>query len=244
MSSGHDPDLGSAIDSRLGNPDWVDNWTVGEGLRMEFIDAQGQVWLCHKPVSEQRARSLSLPEGASFALFGGLVADAAYFSRSPLTNADGPLETMEVDGLRFAFVARPLANERIAGASGERPEREAPDTAELKRPADKDRRRSARPPGATVMSIDKHHTMLYASGRSIEVLDFGDCMFASPAWHAPNDVADRDELDLPTGWTLRTAELTSDLIAVIPNPAKVVMLGDGSGFHGPLPISQLESACR
>ena len=126
MTSRHDP--------RLGNPEWVDNWTVGEGLRMEFIDAQGQVWLCHEPVTEQRARALSLPDGASLALLGGLVADAAYFSRSPLADTDGPLDTMEVDGLRFSFVARPV---------GQRTRREAP----------------------TVLSIDKHHTMLYASGR-------------------------------------------------------------------------------
>jgi hypothetical protein len=89
------------FDSRLGNPDWVDNWTVGSGLRMEFIDARGH-------------------------------------------------------------------------------------------------------PGTGTVSF----------------------------------------VDLPNGWTLRTAELTSDLIAVIPNPSKVAILGDGSGFHGPLPISQLESACR
>ena len=99
---------------------------------MEFIDAQGQVWLCHEPVTEQRARSLSLPDGASFSLFGGLVADAAYFSRSPRADTDGPLDTMQVDGLRFAFVARPVGNERVAGAA--------------------------------VLSIDKHHTMLYAVG--------------------------------------------------------------------------------
>lgn len=200
------------FDSRLGNPDWVDNWTVGSGLRMEFIDARGQVWLCQEPVTQERARSLSLPDGASFALLGGLVADVAYFSRSPLADVDGPLDTMTVGGLRFSFVARPLASERIAGA--------------------------------TVLSVDKHHTMLYASGRSIDVLGFGDGTFAPAAWSAPNDAPDRGELDLPNGWTLRTAELTSDLIAVIPNPSKVAILGDGSGFHGPLPISQLESACR
>ena len=184
---------------------------------MEFIDRRGQVWLCQEPVTEERARALSLPNGASLALLGGLVADAAYFSRSPLADGDGPLDTMEVDGLRFSFVARPLSNERLAGTA--------------------------------VLSIDKHHTMLYGSGRSIGVLDFGDGTFAPPAWNAPNvapdrDEADRSELDLPKQWSLRAAALTTDLIAVIPNPAKVAILADGSGFHGPLPISQLESACR
>ena len=239
---------GPRFDSRLGNPEWVDNWTVGAGLRMEFIDSNGQVWLCHEPVTQERARALSLPDGTSLSLLGGLVADAAYFSRSPLADADGPLDTTEVDGLRFSFVARPLANERIAGASAERSDSEAPHAAELKRPTGRDRRRSAGPPGTTVMSIDKDHTMLHASGHSIDVLDFGDGTLALPAWSAPNALnrseVDRSELDLPDQWSLRTVKLTHDLIAVIPNPAKVAILKDGSGFHGPLPISQLESACR
>ena len=44
-----DPKLASH--PRLGNPEWVDNWTVGSGLRMEFIDGLGQVWLCQEPVT-------------------------------------------------------------------------------------------------------------------------------------------------------------------------------------------------
>ena len=179
---------------------------------MEIIDRDGQVWLCQEPVTVEQVRALSLPDGLSPALVGEAVADVAYFSRSPLADRDGPLDVIEIDGLRFAFVARPMGHERIAGA--------------------------------TVMSVDKHHTMLYASGRSIDVLDFGDGTFASAAWSAPNGAPDRGELNLPNGWTLRAAELTSDLIAVIPNPSTVAILNNGSGFHGPLPISQLESACR
>lgn len=199
-------------DPRLGNPDWSDNWTVGSGLRMEVIDQLGQVWLCHEPVTLEQARSLVLPDRASLFGPGHAVADLAYFSRSPGATADGPLDTMEIDDLRFSFVGRPVANERVEGV--------------------------------TVMSIDKHHTMLYAAGRAIELLDFGDGTFATPAWKAPKPAADRGDLGLPNGWTVRTAELTGDLIAVIPNPATVAILADGSGFHGPLPISQLESACR
>jgi len=203
-------DLEPRRNLRLGNPEWCDNWTVGSGLRMEFIDGLGRVWLCQEPISEERARSLSLPEGATLALLGGALADAAFFRRSPGATADGPLEVMEVDGMRFSFVARPMAHQRLASV--------------------------------TVMSIDKHHTMLYAAGRVIDVLDFGDGSFATPAWASPKQedahAPEQRGSDLPNGWALRTAELTDDLAASIPNPAKVAILADGSGFHGPLSMNQ------
>ena len=93
----------------------------------------------------------------------------------------------------------------------------------------------------TVMSIDKHHMMLYAAGRVIEVLDFGDGTFATPAWNAANHSGGRSDLDLPNGWALRTAELIGDLVVTIPNPATVAILADGSGFHGPLSMAQLDN---
>ena len=196
------------LDPRLGNPEWRDNWTVGRGLRMEFLDQLGQVWQCHESVTKEQTRDLVLPAGASLALLGHAVADIAFFARSPGAAVAGPLDAVDVDGLRFSMVARPLANERVAGV--------------------------------TVMSIDKHHTTLYAAGRVIELLDFGDGTFATPAWKTANRSGERSDLDLPNGWALRTAELTNDLGATIPNPATVAILADGSGFHGPLPISQLE----
>ncbi len=202
------------FDPRLGEPDWSDNWTVGTGWRMEIIDSAGRVWLCHEPLTKDQARALVLPTGTSPALFGQAIADAAYFSRSPDADVDGPLDTMEVAGLRFSFVARP-GGQRSAG------------------------QRSVE--GATVLTVDKHHSLLYAAGRTIEVLDFGDGTFAPPAWAGP----DRPQSQpAEPGWVRREVELTDDLIAVIPNPADVVIFDDGFGFHGPLPLSQLESATR
>ncbi|MCP4834080.1 MAG: hypothetical protein GY895_04885 [Phycisphaera sp.] len=175
---------------------------------MEVIDRLSQVWLCQAPVTTERAHGLALPDGASLFGPGQAVADLAFFRRSPGATDDGRLDTMEIDGLGFSFVGRPVAVERVEDV--------------------------------TVMSIDKHHTMLYAAGRAIEVLDFGDGTFATPAWTGSAPIGD---VDLPNDWTVRTVELTDDLVAVIPNPATVVMV-DGFGFHGPLPTSQLESACR
>lgn len=199
--------MSSDLDARLGNPGWVDNWTIGSGLRMEVIDQLGQVWLCQEPVTEELARSLVLPDGASLFGPGEAVADLAYFSRSPGVAVDGPLDTVEIDGLRFSFVGRTVANERVDSV--------------------------------TLLSVDKHHTMLYKAGRVIDVLDFGDGTVATPAWNPPRPAADRGDRGLPNGWAIRTAELTGDLIAVVPNPATVAVLADGSGFHGPLPISRV-----
>lgn len=196
-------------DTRLGNGEWADNWTLGAGLRMEVIDSNGHVWLANSPVTKTQARDLSLPAGTKPALLGGVIADVAYFNRSPGAVVDGPLESCEIDGLRFTFVARPAGQRRVEGA--------------------------------TIMWVDKYHTLLYAAGRTIEVLDFGDGTFALPAWSGPDGA--RSEPAMP-GWVRRQVELTDDLIAVIPSPATVVIFDDRFGFHGPLPISQLESACQ
>ena len=71
----------------------------------------------------------------------------------------------------------------------------------------------------------------------IDVLDVGDGTVATPAWTGSAPIGD---VDLPNEWTMRAVDLGVDLIAVIPNPATVVMI-NGFGFHGPLPIAQLES---
>lgn len=187
----------------LGNPDWADNWTVDVGgLLMEIIEtATRNVWLCHSPVTIEQYHSLDLPAGFVTSGIGRAVADEAYFRRSPGAEADGPLDTLDVDGLRFAFVARPG-------------EREA-DIAE-----------------AMVLWVDKHHSMRYAAGRTIPILDFGDGTAATPAFTPPSEPA--TDRALPAGWSVRDVELAGDLLVEIPNPARVVFFPDGSGFHGPL----------
>lgn len=193
----------------IGNPDWSDNWTIGRGgLRMEIIDATTRdVWLCHEVVTTERARSLPLPEGFAVSGVAEAVADLAYFRRSPEATVDGPVDTMVVDGLLFARVARPIGRE--------------PEHVDL-----------------NVLSIDKHHTMLYVAGRTIDVLDFGDGTVATPAFAPPARAADATgpSRPLPDRWRFRSVTLEHDLTAVVPNPARVVFFPDGSGFHGPVSI--------
>ncbi len=205
----------------LGNADWTDNWTLGDGLRIEIMNtATNDVWICQSPVTAERAESLAVPDGYGRALEGQLIADAAYFRRSPGADSDDPVEVMDIDGLRFARIGRFAGLDPLDGRSG------GPIT------------------DAQVWSIDKHHSMLYVAGRTIEVLDFGDGTSATPAWSPRTSPAQAGKTErlVPSEWSMRTVRLTHDLITEIPNPARVAVFGDGSGFHGPIPDSTIEKA--
>lgn len=202
----------SMMDAAWGNPDWPDNWTLGSGGRIELMEkATFNVWLCQEPVTADQVAALSIPADFMPALSGAVVADAAFFSRSPDADVDGPLDVREIAGLQFVFVARPVGREPV----GER---------------------------SALMSIDKHHTTVYLAGRTIEILDFGDGTVAVPAWSNPEPNAAAPDPELAPDWTIRQVELARDLVAVIPTPAKVAFLSDGSGFHGPVPGSVIAHA--
>ncbi|MEL7209584.1 MAG: hypothetical protein AAGK32_15335, partial [Actinomycetota bacterium] len=59
------------------------------------------------------ARSLVLPEGFAVSGVAGVVADEAWFARSPDASDNGPVDTMLVGDLTFARVARPLRFESL-----------------------------------------------------------------------------------------------------------------------------------
>jgi len=91
----------------LGNPAWSDNWTSGGRTpHMEIISGR-RVWLAQAPCTVEIFDRLQVPEGFLKSGVGNAVADVAYFGRSPDADVDGPLETIEVGGIRFAYVARP-----------------------------------------------------------------------------------------------------------------------------------------
>lgn len=188
----------------LGNPDWADNWTLGRGLRFELIEAETQrVLICQSEVTAVELAAFETPDGYRNALVGDARADMAYFARSPGAESDGPVETIELGGRRFSYVARPAGFETLAS-------------------------------GAIEMTIDKHHSMLYRAGRTLDVLDFGDGTVATPAWGSrdPSVAVTGDMLE--PSWTLRQVRLTDDLLTTIPNPAQVIVLDRAFGFHGPV----------
>jgi len=91
----------------LGNPAWLDNWTTGGRTPHMEIMSGRRVWLAQAPCTVAQFEQLVMPDGFIKSGVGKAVADAAYFARSPDADVDGPLETTEVDGVRFAYVARP-----------------------------------------------------------------------------------------------------------------------------------------
>ncbi len=194
----------SAPDSRLGNPEWADNWTLGGGLRFELMEtATMRVMLCQAEATAAEVESFEPPDGFAHVLVGEARADQAFFARSPGADDAGPLETIELGGRRFSYVARPVGRDVLAS-------------------------------GAIEMTIDKHHAMLYRAGRTLDILDFGDGTVATPAWGSTDpSIALTDDM-LDASWTLRRVRLADDLLTTIPNPARVIVLDKAFGFHGPV----------
>lgn len=203
---------GPTLDPRLGNPEWSDNWTIGPGVRFELLEtATGKVFLCQDAVTEEELAAFERPDGFTQALVGEARADLAYFARSPRSAEDGPLETIELGGRRFGFVARPAGMKALDS-------------------------------GATDMTIDKHHSVLFRAGRTIDVLDFGDGTVAIPAWGSPDPDVSLTDTTLAPGWALRRIQLVDDLVAVVPHPSQVIVLDKRFGFHGPIPGNIVDDA--
>jgi hypothetical protein len=194
-------------------PAWSDNWTHGAGtLHLEILHvASRSVWLSQEAVTDATFDALVPPEGFVKTGVGASVADVAYFRRSPGADRDGPVETLEVGGLRLARVAR------AAGA----PEPGLP--------------------GVRVFPVDKHHVLLFRAGRMLEIMDLGDgfdyvplVVGARGAITGDRPSANPRPRALPEGWSVRTLRLERDLVVELPNPTRVAFFAGGDSFQGPV----------
>lgn len=66
-------------------------------------------------------------------------------------------------------------------------------------------------------AVDKHQSMWFAAGRTIDILDI---------------------LDMGDSWSIREVTLPADLLVELPNPARVCFFQDGSSFQGPLDLER------
>ena len=191
----------------LGNFAWADNWTMGVGVLHIQVMSGRRVWLAQAPCTREQFDRLELPEGFAKIGVGMAVADIAYFRRSPDAVADGPLETIEIGGIRFAYIAK------------------------LGRPE------PARD-GVSVLSVYKHHRVLYRAGRVLEILDAGDGFdyvpLAARARLMSESDADRLRI-LPAGWSIRKVVIRDDLLVELPCPTHAMLLTSGDAFQGPVP---------
>ena len=200
----------TAPDPRLGNPEWADNWTLGGGLRFEVMEAE--------------TRRVFLCQGEVTAAehtgfeppdgFGHALVGAARADQAFFARSPGA----DVDG---PVEAVELGGRRFSYVA---------------RPIGVDTLAS----GAVEMMIDKHHSMLYRAGRTLELLDFGDGTVATPAWGSTDSSRELTTGMLDASWRLRRLRLADDLLTTIPNPARVIVLDQAFGFHGPVDGALIE----
>ncbi|MFT4615230.1 MAG: hypothetical protein ACI9NT_002382 [Bacteroidia bacterium] len=200
----------------MGNPEWKPNWTMdGLNLYGEILElATGKIWLCQQAFTVQAYDALTLPEGFIKSGLGKTAHDVAFFRRPPTAEMDGPLETIEVDGRTFAHVA-------IPGTS--------------------DANFSLKADGLMVLEVNKHHSIMFAKGRTLEIMSFGDGLdyvpqvteiaVGLPGMPFSSKPAERV---LPDGWTVREVTLKEDLFVDVPFPAKVCFFLSGHSFQGPV----------
>lgn len=195
----------------LGNLAWTDNWTHGAGtVHGEILHQESRsVWLAQEATTPAAFDALELPDGFLKTGIGESVADVAYFRRSPGAASDGPLETFDVGGMRFARVAVPGVPE-----PGFR--------------------------GVLVMPVEKHHRVLYAAGRTLEIMDCGDGrdyvpLMANAAMPGMPPRTDPRPRVLPPGWKVRSVILAADLVVELPCPTRITLFSrTGESFQGPV----------
>lgn len=196
-------------DSDIGNVDWTDNWTIGPGIRFELM--------------EVATRSV-------------------WLCQTPVDPAE--LQDLDLpDGWVLAPVGAAGADlayfRRSPGAAVDGP-LEARDVAghrmvRVAVPVAQEHLEA----GVQLLSIDKHHTVRLAAGRTIDVLDAPDGTVQIPAWSSSR----RLTTPLPAGWSSRPVTLTRPLTVALPNPARLVTV-DGCGFHGPVSAADIDEATR
>ena len=195
-----------------GNTAWPHNWSLGgcEFYGEIMDDKTFGVWLSTQPITPDEYASLEIPDGFRKSGVGRSQHDAAFFSRSPHADIDGPVDTIQVGTRTFACVARPGAPE--PGFDGvtvlpvfktHRVLFEAGRTLELIDTNDND------PRGSTLLpqAVDTH--LRRKRDNSIP-------------------------RQMPHGWTTRFITLSETLVVDIPCPARVAIFKNGDIYHGPV----------
>ena len=89
--------------------------------------------------------------------------------------------------------------------------------------------------------VDKHHSLLFKAGRTIEVMSFADGRDYVPVMHdsaigIPG--ASRDnKRQLPEGWTVREIQLKHDLLVHLPTPTRAAFFLSAESFQGPVTLN-------
>lgn len=172
-------------------------------LHMEIIDASTrEVWQGLQPATGDEYRALELEPPFSGVGIGRGAMDESYFRRSPGADADGPMRTMRIGERVFSLCARPLGAATPAGEKGPRQ-----------------------------ITVDKHHTLIFHSGRRVPLLRLAD---GSEYVHTIDGGPDKEALLLPDGWLVRSVEIDETWTVDLPAPTTAFFFRNGDSFQGPL----------
>lgn len=174
--------------------------------------ATRNTWLSHEPLTTEQYEQLKLPEGFVKSGYGTGAMDLAYFRRSPDAPSDGPIQSMQIEGHLFMYVARPEKIEK------------APDGGHYQ--------------GLKIIQVNKHHNLLFKAGRTVEVISCPDAMdyisvIASGSIGFTESQQDTKR-HLPKNWTSREITLETDLLVELPCPTRALFFNNGESFQGPI----------
>ena len=199
----------------MGNPEWQQNWTL-DGLQLygEIMELSTQkIWLCQQSFTPEQYDALQLPDGFIKSGSGYASHDAAFFRRPPNAEQDTPLETLDVDGRVFSQMAMP---------------------------GEVDPDFTIENNGLLLLKVHKHHSVMFAKGRTLAILSMGDGRDYVPQISKILGLPGLPESQgrvLPKGWTIREVTLQEDLFVDVPFPARVCFFTSGHSFQGPLTLS-------
>lgn len=195
-----------------GNTAWSNNWSLGgcEFYGELMDDNTFGVWLSTQPITPEEYATLDVPDGFKKSGVGRSQHDAAFFSRSPHAEVDGPVDTIQVGTRTFACVARPGSPE--PGFEGV-----------TVLPVNKSHR-VLFDAGRTLELIDTNDGDSRGSTLLPQAVDT----------HIHRRRENPIPRQLPAGWTTRFITLTDTLVIDIPRPARVAIFKNGDIYHGPV----------
>lgn len=162
-----------------------------------------RVWQTRLPITRDAFHALTLEPGLAKIGIGLAAMDGHYFRRSPGAREDGPVETRTIDGRVWVHCAKPASAPSLP----------------------------AGPEGPRLLTVDKHHSLIFRAGREIEWLRLPD---GRAYVHVIEGGSDKAPLGLPDGWTLSTEVLSEERTIHLPHPTTVFFFPNGDSYQGPI----------
>lgn len=179
----------------------IDNFHPAEpGLHMEILDTRSmQVWQVMNNVTRDEYKAVEVDDVYRKVGVGALAAHSSFFRRSPGAESDGPMRTLELGGHRWSLCAIPGVPSM-----------------------------PAEPDGPRLVSVDKHHSLVYAEGTELRYLESPE---GETYLHVVGTGKNTDSLQIPSGWAFGTLRLAEQTIIDLPCPTSAFFFQTAEGLE-------------